>query len=156
MHGPKPTPTEIKKLRGNPGHRALNENEPQPPDGKLTCPQFLDGVARRKWYKLLSITTAMGTAKPIDEDLLAAYCSEYGRWVEAERILKRTGPIIKTKNDNLIQSPLIGVSNRAQELMLKYGAELGIGAATRSRLNATDARKESGIAKMLTHAKRQN
>lgn len=135
MRGPKPVPTSVRALKGNPSHRPLNDHEPMPPDGKLVCPQFLNGVARRKWYKLLPVVKAIGTVKPIDEDLLAAYCNEYGRWVEAERVLKKTGPVIKTKDGNLIQNPLIGVSNRAQELMLKYGAELGIGAATRSRIN---------------------
>ena len=31
MRGRKPTPTDIKVLRGNPGHRPLNADEPQLP-----------------------------------------------------------------------------------------------------------------------------
>lgn len=30
MRGPKPTPTALKVIRGNPGKRALPENEPTP------------------------------------------------------------------------------------------------------------------------------
>ena len=141
MRGPKPEPTAVKKRKGNPGKRPLNDREPIPHGGKLICPQFLTGAARRKWFALRPILETMGTLKPVDQDILAAYCTEYGRWVDAERILKKVGPIIQTKNGNLIQNPLVGVSNRAQELMLKYGAELGIGAATRSRISVE---KEGG------------
>jgi hypothetical protein len=47
--GPKPVPTHLKLLRGNPGHQVLNKNEPQPMlgDEPLPPPHYLDGYAKR-------------------------------------------------------------------------------------------------------------
>ena len=134
MHGPKPTPSEIKRKTGNPGHRKLNENEPIAPNGVIACPQYLTGPARTEWFRLRPILEKMGTLKPVDRNVLAAYCQAYGRFVEAEKVLKEKGPLYRTKSDNVITSPMLWVSNKAVEQMLKLGAELGIGAATRSRV----------------------
>ena len=35
MRGPKPTPTALKIVRGNPGKRALPKDEPTPPAGEV-------------------------------------------------------------------------------------------------------------------------
>ena len=134
MPGRKPEPTAIKRAKGNPGKRPLNDNEPMPPNGQLTCPHFLTGAARREWYRLRPILERMGTLKPVDQNILAAYCQAYGRYVDAEKVLKEKGPLYRTKSDNVITSPMLWVSNKAVEQMLKLGAELGIGAATRSRI----------------------
>lgn len=134
MTGPKPIPTAIKKLTGNPGRRPLNDREPIAPNGVIACPQYLTGPARAEWFRLRPILDAMGTLKPVDRNILAAYCQAYGRYVEAEKVLKEKGPLYRTKNDNVITSPMLWVSNKAVEQMLKLGAELGIGAATRSRV----------------------
>ncbi len=134
MTGPKPIPTEIKRKTGNPGHRKLNDREPIAPNGVIACPQYLTGTARSEWFRLRPILDAMGTLKPVDRNILAAYCQAYGRYVEAEKVLKEKGPLYRTKSDNVITSPMLWVSNKAVEQMLKLGAELGIGAATRSRV----------------------
>jgi P27 family predicted phage terminase small subunit len=134
MPGPKPTPTAIKKKLGNPGHQKLNDKEPVAPNGVIACPQYLTGPARSEWFRLRPILDAMGTLKPVDRNILAAYCQAYGRYVEAEKVLREKGPLYRTKSDNVITSPMLWVSNKAVEQMLKLGAELGIGAATRSRV----------------------
>jgi P27 family predicted phage terminase small subunit len=134
MHGPKPIPTSIRKLTGNPGHRKLNDREPIAPNGVIACPQYLTGPARSEWFRLRPILDKMGTLKPVDRNILAAYCQAFGRYVEAEKVLKEKGPLYRTKSDNVITSPMLWVSNKAVAQMLKLGAELGIGAATRSRV----------------------
>jgi P27 family predicted phage terminase small subunit len=134
MRGPKPAPTSVKALRGNPGKRPLNDREPIAPNGVIACPQYLTGPARSEWFRLRPILEAMGTLKPVDRNILAAYCQAYGRYVDAEKVLKDKGPLYRTKSDNVITSPMLWVSNKAVEQMLKLGAELGIGAATRSRV----------------------
>jgi len=134
MTGPKLIPTEIKRRTGNPGKRPLNDREPIAPNGVIACPQSLTGPARSEWFRLRPILDAMGTLKPVDRNILAAYCQAFGRYVEAEKVLKEKGPLYRTKSDNVITSPMLWVSNKAVEQMLKLGAELGIGAATRSRV----------------------
>ena len=157
MRGPKPVPSSVKALRGNPGHRPLNQAEPTPEGGKLTCPQFLSGPARREWYRLRPILEKMGTLKAVDQNILAAYCQAYGRYVDAEKVLKEKGPLYRTKSDNVITSPMLWVSNKAVEQMLKLGAELGIGAATRSRVSVEKAESgEDVLERILSGEARKN
>jgi P27 family predicted phage terminase small subunit len=138
MRGPKPEPSAIREKKGNPGHRKINTGEPVAPNGVIACPQYLTGPARSEWFRLRPILDKMGTLKPVDRNVLAAYCQAFGRYVDAEKVLKEKGPLYRTKSDNVITSPMLWVSNKAVEQMLKLGAELGIGAATRSRINVEE------------------
>jgi P27 family predicted phage terminase small subunit len=78
---------------------------------------------------------AMGTAKPVDRAVVAVYCYSYGELIEAVRIRAKSAPILKTTDGNWVQNPIVGVIHRAEDMLLKYASELGIGAATRSRIN---------------------
>jgi P27 family predicted phage terminase small subunit len=99
----------------------------------------------------------MGTLKAVDQNILAAYCQAYGRYVDAEKVLKEKGPLYRTKSDNVITSPMLWVSNKAVEQMLKLGAELGIGAATRSRVSVEKAESgEDVLERILSGEARKN
>jgi len=54
MRGRRPIPTHLKVLRGNTGHRALPENEPEPaaPVDVPDAPAFLQGYACDEWYRI--------------------------------------------------------------------------------------------------------
>jgi len=164
MSGPKPIPTSIKVKTGNPGHQKLNDLEPIPPSGELTCPQHLTAVARREWYRVRPMLEAMGTVKPVDRAILAAYCVAYARWVKAENKMRKLeagkpdgmGELYTTKNGMVILSPLLSVSRGAVEQMLKCAAELGIGAATRSRVQVEKDKVEDTLGKLLDAGARRN
>ena len=47
--GPKPQPTNLKIIRGNPGKRDLNSNEPQPDMVMPDPPDTLSDEARAQW-----------------------------------------------------------------------------------------------------------
>ena len=70
----------------------------------------------------------------IDRTVLAAYCQAYGRWVEAERKLATTPPLLKTPAGYVQVSPWITISNKQVELMTRLMAELGLTPSARSRL----------------------
>ena len=50
--GRKPTPTAIKELEGNPGHRPLNKHEPKPMKKAPACPKSLSTEAKKEWRRL--------------------------------------------------------------------------------------------------------
>jgi len=63
--GRRPTPTALKILRGNPGKRPLNQDEPQPPKGPVVKPELSAG-ADRVWDALAPVCEAMGTLTAAD------------------------------------------------------------------------------------------
>ena len=132
--GPKPKPTAIRRLDGNPGKRGYNRQEPLVPDDIPTCPDHLGETAREEWDRLAAVLFGMGVLTVVDRAALAAYCLCYGRWVEAEEKLQTTPLLLKTPSGYVQQSPWLSVSNKQLELMGRYMAELGLTPASRSRV----------------------
>lgn len=136
VRGRRPKPTALKRLNGNPGKRALNPAEPEPPEGMPTCPDHLSDIAQAEWQRLAETLHDMGVLTVVDRAALAAYCQAYGRWVEAEQKMKSSPPLIKTASGYVQQSPWLTISNKQMELMSRYMTELGLTPASRSRVHA--------------------
>jgi P27 family predicted phage terminase small subunit len=144
--GRKPVPTALKRIQGNPGKRAYNHDEPEPPEGVPSCPEHLNLAAREEWDRLVLVLHEMGVVTLVDRAALAAYCQCYGRWVEAEEKLRATPILLKTATGYVQQSPWLSISNKQLELMGRYMTELGLTPASRSRVAAyTDVAKSPEI-----------
>lgn len=145
--GPKPLPTVVKLVRGNPGKRPLNENEPQPEKIRRIPqpPSALKGnkVATATWKKLARKLMDMRVLGDVDVYALEQLCSWYARWHSAEAMLQKHGDVIPTSNNNLIQSPYLPIARRASEMMLKFMAELGLTPSSRSRVDLWQANGDS-------------
>ena len=134
MRGRKPKPTHLKLIEGNPGKRPINGREPKPPTDQPTCPAHLSPTAKAEWKRRAATMNAIGLLTRIDRTVLATYCQAYGRWVEAERKLAETPPLLKTPAGYVQVSPWITISNKQVELMTWLMAELGLTPSARSRL----------------------
>ena len=143
MRGAKPTPTKLKILRGNPGRRPLNDQEPSPETKIPEAPEHLTVAARQEWDRISKALYDLGIISEIDRTALAAYCQLYGRWTDAEEAIKKSGMIIKTINGNVIQSPMVGIANRSLELMKQYLVEFGMTPSSRTRVKVSDKPKKS-------------
>ena len=61
MRGRKPVPTALKILRGNPGKRAINREEPAPGSLPSEPPEeLLDDVCRGEWARVIAPAIARG------------------------------------------------------------------------------------------------
>jgi P27 family predicted phage terminase small subunit len=142
--GPKPKPTHLKLVTGNPGRRQMNKAEPKPPKRQLTPPPSLLPDARAEWDRVAGDLVRAGLITVADAAALAVYCTAYGRWVQAERVLAKAaendpvfeGLLIKTPSGAVIQNPALGARNKAASDLLKAAAELGMTPSARSRVQA--------------------
>ena len=134
MAGRKPKPTALKLIQGNPGKRPINKNEPQPAKRRMKAPAHLSVEAKKEWRYMATKLFKMGLLTEIDRAALAGYCQAYGRWVEAENILNEKGPLYKTENGCILQSPMLCVANRAMDQMYKFLTEFGMSPSSRSRV----------------------
>ena len=149
MKGRKPKPIELKKLAGNPGRRPLNENEPKIREGKPRCPSHLNDYAKRVWRRVAPLLYEAGLLTLIDADLLAAYCIEVGRSIEAEEILKETSNVIRNSNNNLVVNPWVRIGDRAREAYARLAVEFGMSASSRSRVTVEIGGEEVSLAELL-------
>jgi len=134
MRGRKRKPTVLKLIEGNPGKRPLNGREPRPPRSLPTCPAHLSPTAKTEWKRLARALNEIGLLTQIDRTALAAYCQAYGRWVEAERRLAETPPLLKTPAGYVQASPWLTIANKQLELMARFMVELGLTPSARCRI----------------------
>jgi P27 family predicted phage terminase small subunit len=106
--------------------------EPQLPD----VPAYLTGPALARWHELAPQLARAGILTALDADVLAGYCSAYGTYVWAQEWLTRTLPIVKGHRGVFTLSPFLRTRDRALELMVRIGAELGLSPSSRSRIHA--------------------
>lgn len=97
MPGPKPKPTALKRLKGNPGRRPLNDREPRPaPVTRVLVPAYLRPDARRIWRTLATQLQAVGLFTELDVPkvtVLAVALAEHRRCYEALQTALETPPV---------------------------------------------------------------
>ena len=155
--GRKPTPTVLKLVKGNPGKRALPKSEAVVALAEPTPPAFLCDDAKVEWGRVCSALFSAGLMTELDRAALSAYCAAYGRWAQAERAINamagkdgiNAALLIKTKEGNAIQNPLVGIANKARADVVRFAAEFGMTPSARSRVTATpdDTQKEDRAAR---------
>ncbi len=134
--GPSPTPSRLKFLRGNPGKRPLNTNEPKPRAALPACPKHLSPAARKEWRYITRELVPLGVITKLDRAALAVFCDAYARWVEATDNIKQFGLVLKAPSGFPIISPYLAIANKAAEQIRAFGAEFGLMPASRSRIDA--------------------
>jgi len=152
MRGRKPKPTSIKVLAGNPGKRPVNTAEPRfrVPERTPRAPAFLSDSAAEVWRDLGKLLRDAGLFTVVDRYALAMFCAAAGRWIEAERKLKETGPVLVSRETgNLYQNPYLHIANKAWGQMRQMLSEFGLTPAERSRLKAVTTDDEPSLAEML-------
>lgn len=144
MKGRKPLPTAHKRLTGNPGHRALNTQEPDPPRSAATfdTPRELAGdtVAAQYWQELAPMLAQIRQITDADRGALVALCVQWSRYVEATTSLQqrdehgRSRMLIRMENGTFMQNPYIPIANKSLLLCMKLWVELGLTPSSRTRV----------------------
>ncbi len=139
MRGRKPTPTVLRIARGNPGHRPIADDEPQPSfEFDLSVPEILqdDPDARAEWETKAPLLHRLGLLSEVDLDALVLYCSTFSRWKQAEKQLRKFGMIVTSRrNQYPIVSPYLAISNKAQAQCRALLIEFGLTPVSRARVH---------------------
>ena len=121
--GPKPAPSALKALAGNPGKRAINHMEPQPERGAPLCPDWMPPDGRAQWDKVVPELDALGMLTKVDSATLEGFCALYAEFVATVR----SGASIKPA--------LMGQ-------LRYYAGELGLSPTARARLKVIPGEEE--------------
>jgi P27 family predicted phage terminase small subunit len=154
--GKRPKPTHLKLVTGTFRKHRAPKNEPVPELAIPPVPTELGDDAKLEWGRVSVELFNLGLIANIDRAAFAAYCAAYGRWIAAERALNTPNSpmalLVKTQQGNVIQNPLIGISNKAAAAMVQFATEFGMTPSARAKVNgASGASKETDpAAKYLT------
>ena len=132
MRGRKPTPTAILRLHGS--RRARHRREPEVKPRIPTCPLELDEVARAEWERITRELHRARVITRLDRAALAAYCSAWSRFIQAQQELQKSGPVVKSPSGYPILNPWLSVLNASIKQMTTLLSELGLSPAARTRI----------------------
>jgi P27 family predicted phage terminase small subunit len=131
MAGRPPKPTALKLLEGNRGKRAIPKAEPKPRPIRPDCPSWLPELARKRWSELAPELEMSGVLTIVDGDVLSAYCWAYSETLRLVESLEEEG---RTLSGGSKARPEVYMLHHALDIMHKCGMELGIGAASRTKI----------------------
>lgn len=142
MPGPNKTPANLSYLRGNPGHRKINNNEPKPKAFAGKPPSHLNKEARKYWKMIVPKLQACGLLTEVDETALSMLCQEYARYLEAVEAINKDGMIVTSPNGYPMQSPHVSIANKCFEKVNRILVQFGMTPSSRSSIQVKDKSKD--------------
>lgn len=141
--GPRPTPSNILKLRGS-WRGAANQNEPQPRVGEPDYPEGLAEQAKSVWDQLVPLLSGMGVLTKIDGIALGRYCQYWVRWKECEAHVAKYGMTYPIKDkegkiQGMVEFPQVRRSQALSLTLSRLEAEFGMTPSARSRITVPES-----------------
>lgn len=138
--GPRPQPTQLKILRGNPGKRSLNNKEPSPPTNGVTMPPYLGDLAAARWAEVLPMLQAVKVMTQADVEALARYCDTYEWWLATRAKLKKDGDTYAILNDKgeikyIAQRPEVSIAHKLAVQLRQLEQDFGLNPSARTLLH---------------------
>lgn len=157
MSGGRPrTPTRVLLMRGGRGAlRRLAQNEPVPTALLAEAPSTMTPEEKAVWDETLPLIPA-GMLRKLDAKLLYQWCVACALFERAaNEVRKPDGLVIRTTNGNIVQSPYVGMMNKASMACLRLGEQLGFTPAARARLGGTTGGAAADQNPFAQHAHRK-
>jgi P27 family predicted phage terminase small subunit len=140
--GPRSQPTSLRILRGNPGHRPLNEGEPQSPADAIEPPSYLQGASLEKWHEVVKKLEDMSLMTNADVDTIARYCVMFERYQKyLDQVRRGLDVLVMREESGRVRymqiTPAATMLAKLDEQMLRVEREFGFTPASRSEINAS-------------------
>lgn len=149
--GRKPTPTALKIIKGNPGKRPLNKEEPKVKAAIPECPDWLSPEGKAEWDIQSKMLYEMGVLTETDANTLSVYCYIITEIRSLSQKLQEHGYIaydIKINHDTgeeiMVNPKTNPLSPRLEKLITEYkaySALFGLDPSSRSKITATKKEK---------------
>jgi P27 family predicted phage terminase small subunit len=152
--GRKKTAPEILKMQGSYAKNPQRENKSAPKaDGQEPeMPHYLNDDEKLKWGQLLQDMKQNGICSSDLREIMIAYCTAYGGWMQARKAVQKTGIVLVQKTDDGIdakRNPFSVELHKYREEMNKLLPELGLTPSARARMVANVPQEEDAFASWL-------
>ena len=154
--GPRPEPSKLKLLKGNPGKRAINHDEPKPEVTPIVPdpPDWLEAYAKAEWHEVAPHLHRMGLLTAVDLTTFAVYCQSYARWRTAEEWMTEHGNTIVLRDKDgktraVSRVPQAIVAQAALVDLNRFGSAFGLSPSARTSIQAVPVAKTENKFKKL-------
>ena len=146
--GPRPQPTKLRILRGNPGKRPIKNSEPQPSSDGIVMPPHLGPVAVARWGELLPLLQSVKVMTRADVEALARYCDTYEWWLATRAKLRTEGDTYPILNDGgqvkyIAQRPEVSIAHKLAQQLRQLEQDFGLNPSARTSLNVETTQQET-------------
>lgn len=144
MPGPRPKPTHLKLLAGNPGHRPLPADEPQPDGDLRDAPEYFTANQARIWRYCIE-NAPEGLLKRLDTNVLERFVIAKAQFEEATRKVEELGLLVIVSKKNTAINPYLSIQRNAAKQMRAASDELGFSPAARTRVKVSGKKKSKSV-----------
>ncbi len=142
------TPTERKRLTGNPGKRALPDktNVVALPPVEDDAPQQLGPAGRAVWEL---VTEQCKWLAESDRPTLVMLCEKFDRRQDFMVRLESTDPVLFTDKGYAYANPLVGMLSTLETELARLLGALGLTPSDRARLGVAEVKRQTNLEKLL-------
>jgi P27 family predicted phage terminase small subunit len=137
--GRKPKPTQMKVVQGTFRKDRANPCEPKPKKGMPPCPDFLEGMARKEYFRIGRKLERIGILTEVDDLALIGLCQSWAEYLESTEQVRKTGMLVKAPSGYPILNPYVTLANQALKRVKAFLTEFGMTPSSRTRVVAGPA-----------------
>lgn len=146
MAGRRPKPTDVKRAAGNPGGRALNENEVESAViQEFEPPNHLSERAKEAWHRIVEHYSHTKVIQITDEIALEQLCETYADVRTLQEEITIVGMNIISTNragvQNIKRNPAVATLAAARKDLRQWLVEFGLTPSSRSKFNTDGSSK---------------
>jgi P27 family predicted phage terminase small subunit len=168
--GPTPESAAVKLQKGNPGKRKIKtaddelhfdavEKEIDPSgDDMLAVPDFVSGAGVAIWNEIAVKLKLLNITRMTDRMALARYCQNFGRWIEAQKLLS-TGLTYEVKSQHGTYNrpnPAFLIVSRLERELQAQEVKFALNPADRQRLFAMRSQVGAGAGELFNNPSIKN
>lgn len=165
--GPKPQPSILKYVRGNPGKRAMNTSEPTPNeiDDDFPPPSYLSGDGLEKWHQVVPVLLGMRVMTEADVETIGRYCAIWAEWKKNYEMVKKNGDVLtiwetdpadprKQRVKYMQPTPYATQMKSLATLLLRIEQEFGLTPSSRSQVTIHGRSEDDPLASFVQERSR--
>ncbi len=135
MRGPKPTPTNLRIVKGTDRPSRMNDEEPQVPVSIPEPPDHLDDDEQEEFRYMAAKLARMRVMSDCDVDALAIYSRAAIEARKAHEKVRQMGLMVQApKSKTPMQNPFLSIRNTAEKKALGILTEFGMTPSSRTRV----------------------
>lgn len=153
MAGRKAIPTHLKVVRGNPGKRALNKDEPKPSAGTLVAPDWLTKAERLEFETLAERLAEIGLNSDSYTESVALAAQLQVEIIELSEVIEREGRtycVITKSGDRMVRArPEWNLRAEARRHLQSLLAEFGLTPSAATRVKVEKKKPENPFTALM-------
>lgn len=136
MRGPKPTPRNLRIVKGSDRPSRMNDDEPIVKISIPEPPPHLSDTESDKFREMAAKLARMKVMSDVDVDALAIYAVNWVRLLDANDKIKELGLVVMSPKKFPMKNPYVTIARESERICTGILTEFGMTPSSRTRVKA--------------------